>query len=298
MYTRILIPLDGSDVAAQVLPYARTLAKKLSVPVELLGVVDPVLLADFSEASGGPELEKLLADEARTMTSYLNTTMVSFEQAQVKCSVEGGSPADVIVKKAAADANTLIVMATHGWSGFQRWLLGSVTDKVLHGSSNRLFLVRAGADGKAEGQAVFRTVIVPLDGSELAEKPLLEVADLAKTMNLHVVLMRAYAVPSAVFSDAAGSYSDAVIAAIKTEVESYLAARVAQIKSMGVERVSSIAKVGYGAEEIIDVARGTPDNFVMMCTHGRTGFQRWLLGSVTEKVVSHCGDPVLIVRAA
>jgi nucleotide-binding universal stress UspA family protein len=56
-------------------------------------------------------------------------------------------------------------------------------------------------------------------------------------------------------------------------------------------------KYGYGAAEIIALAHETPDNFVAMCTHGRSGVNRWVLGSVTERVVRHSGDPVLIVRA-
>jgi nucleotide-binding universal stress UspA family protein len=58
------------------------------------------------------------------------------------------------------------------------------------------------------------------------------------------------------------------------------------------------AESGFGAGEIIKLARETPDNFVAMCTHGRSGIRRWVLGSVTERVVRHSGDPVLIIRAS
>ena len=78
----------------------------------------------------------------------------------------------MIIDKAAADKDTLIVMATHGRSGMQRWLLGSVADKVLHGSANHLFLIRATEQGKTDGEAPLKKVIVPLDGSPLAEKVL------------------------------------------------------------------------------------------------------------------------------
>jgi len=64
-----------------------------------------------------------------------------------------------------------------------------------------------------------------------------------------------------------------------------------------VAKVSHILLVGSGADEIIDLARSTPDNLIAMCTHGRSGVGRWVLGSVTEKVVRHSGDPVLVVRA-
>ena len=77
-----------------------------------------------------------------------------------------------MTEKAAADKNTLIVMATHGCSGIQRWPLGSVADKVIHGATNHLFLVRASEQGKTDGEAALKTVIVPLDGSALAEQVL------------------------------------------------------------------------------------------------------------------------------
>jgi nucleotide-binding universal stress UspA family protein len=69
------------------------------------------------------------------------------------------------------------------------------------------------------------------------------------------------------------------------------------VKGKGLENVSSVGNVGYGAEEIITLARKTPDNFIAMCTHGRSGIKRWVLGSVTERVVRHSGDPVLIIRS-
>ena len=95
-----------------------------------------------------------------------------------------------MIEKATADKNTLIVMATHGRSGIQRWLLGSVADKVLHGATNHVLLVRANDGGKTDGEAALKTVIVPLDGSPLAEQVLPYVVELAKKMKLKVVLMR------------------------------------------------------------------------------------------------------------
>ena len=104
--------------------------------------------------------------------TYLETAARSFHGAQVKCSMGKGKPENVVIEKAAADKNTLIVMATHGCSGIQRWLLGSVADKVIHGATNHLFLVRASEQGKTDGEAALKTVIVPLDGSALAEQVL------------------------------------------------------------------------------------------------------------------------------
>lgn len=86
-------------------------------------------------------------------------------------------------------------MATHGRSGVERWLLGSVAEKVLRGAINPLLLIRATKEAKSEGEASPGSVIVPLDGSELAEQVLPSVVELAKQLALEVVLFRAYTIP-------------------------------------------------------------------------------------------------------
>jgi nucleotide-binding universal stress UspA family protein len=83
---------------------------------------------------------------------------------------------------------------------------------------------------------------------------------------------------------------------IREEVATYLDGKVQQLQADGVRRVSSIAIEGDAAGEIIDLARKTPNNLIAMSTHGRSGIQRWVLGSVAEKVIQHSGDPVLVVR--
>lgn len=298
MYTGMLIPLDGSKVAEQVLPYARFLAKGLSIPVELLGVVDPEALVAFSNPAQGRHLDTLVAETMSRTATYLETAARSFHGAQVKCSMGKGKPENVVTEKAAADKNTLIVMATHGCSGIQRWPLGSVADKVIHGATNHVFLVRASEQGKTDGEAALKTVIVPLDGSALAEEVLPGVVELAKKMKLEVVLMRAYALPPAISAEDYGFYSADLLDHLESEARDYLSEKVNAVKQKGVENVTSVVNPGYGAEEIITLGRHTPDNFIAMRTHGRSGIQRWVLGSVTERVVDHSGDPVLIVRSA
>jgi nucleotide-binding universal stress UspA family protein len=296
MYTRMLVPLDGSKVAEQVLPYARFLAKALAIPVELLGVVDPALLADFTDLWESRPFDRLVAESMNETTIYLDASARSFENTQVKCSVRKGTPEDVIVEEAEADEKTLVVMATHGRSGIQRWLLGSVADKVLHGATNHLLLVRASEQGKTDGEAHLTTVVAPLDGSPLAEKVLPYVEDLAKKMKLKVILMRAYSVPPAISADEYVTYMEEMMVQLEDEAREYLAEQVNGLKGKGIENVSSVIEIGYGAEEIIRLARETPDNLVAMCTHGLSGVKRWVLGSVTERVVRHSGDPVLIIR--
>jgi len=298
MYTRMLIPLDGSQVAEQVLPYARFLAKELAIPVSLLEVVDPDALAVLANSEQGRYLDTLLADRREASRAYLKTIARSVPGTEVACLVETGKAEEVLIEHAAADKDTLIVMATHGRSGIQRWLLGSVADKVLHGATNHVLLVRATDRGKISGDAVLKTVVVPLDGSPLAEQVLPYVADLARKLKLDVTLTRAYALPPAVSPEEYGTYTDELINQLEADAREYLAAKVEDLKQKGIKNVSSVVDLGYGAQEIIKLARETPDNFIAMCTHGRSGIRRWVLGSVTERVVRHSGDPVLIIRAS
>jgi nucleotide-binding universal stress UspA family protein len=298
MYTRMLIPLDESKVAEQVLPYGRSLAKGLGIPVDLLEVVDPETLVAFANPAQGRPLDTLVAESMSRAKSYLEATARSFRGVQVKCSTAKGKPEDEVIEKAGADKNTLVVMATHGRSGIQRWLLGSVADKVLHGATNHVLLVRGSDEGKTDGEAALKTVIVPLDGSTIAEQALPHVVALAARMQLQVVLIRAYALPPTVSPEDYGYYSAEMLDHLESEARDYLQKKANEIKKKGVANVTSVVNTGYGAEEIITLGRNTPDNFIAMSTHGRSGPQRWVLGSVTDRVVRHSGDPVLIVRSA
>lgn len=302
MYTRILIPLDGSKTAEKVLPYARYLAATLKLPVELLEVIDVAEIARRISPEKSHFINTVLENVIRSSEQYLSGVASTFPKADVKCTVEKGWAEEVIIEKAAADKGTLISMATHGRSGINRWLLGSVAEKVLRGATSPLLLVRASEDAKTEGEAPLSSVIVPLDGSELAEQGLSAVAELAKQLQLEVVLFRAYTIPlSALAVDPEGYYAvndEELISVMRDEAVAYLEKKTEATKKLGVEKVRYIAKYGIAADEIISLGRETPDNLIAMCTHGRSGVKRWVLGSVTETVVRHSGDPVLVIRAA
>ena len=89
---------------------------------------------------------------------------------------------------------------------------------------------------------------------------------------------------------------DEVAAKIKEEVRDYLQGKEKELRGVGITNVSSEVVEGKGPEEIIDLARRTPDSLVAMSTHGRSGIGRWVLGGVTDRVVCYCGEPVLVIR--
>ena len=166
-------------------------------------------------------------------------------------------------------------MATRGRSAIHRWLMGSVAEKVLRGATNPLLLVRANEEGKSDGAATLKSIVVPLDGSKRAETVLPRAVELAKKLSLEIVLTRAYQIPlSSAYGGADAAYipnPNALMNVVKEEAGAYLEAKVNELKQNGVEKVSSILLVGSGADEIIDLARTTPDNLIAMCTHGRSG---------------------------
>jgi nucleotide-binding universal stress UspA family protein len=299
MYTRILIPLDGSKTAEKVLPYARFLAGALKLPVELLGVIDIAEVAAHVAPEKARYLDTIIEDGVRSSEGYLKRVAGTITGATVKCTVEKGRAEQAIIEKAATDKGTLITMATHGRSGINRWLVGSVAEKVLRGTTNPLLLVRAADDVKMEEAATLKSVVVPLDGSELAESVLPAVAELAKILKLEVVLFRTYRIPYNAYAGDEGYYAvnyDDLLTGMREEAVDYLEKKTAAVKKMGVDKLSSLAKEGFAADEIISLARKTPDNLIAMCTHGRSGVKRWVLGSVTETVVRHSADPVLVIR--
>jgi nucleotide-binding universal stress UspA family protein len=245
-------------------------------------------------------LDTIIEDAVRASQTYLSGVAGSFKGVTVTTLVEKGRAEDTIIEKAGGYKDILIAMATHGRSGLNRFLLGSVAEKVLRGAANPLLLVRATETAGADGEAALKTVIVPLDGSEVAEQALPAAADMAKKLGVEMVLFRAYHIPYNAYSGDEGFYAvkfDELIAGLREETDEYLQKKVAEVKRLGVEKVSALSKEGFAGDEIIALGRSTPNGLIAMSSHGRSGVQRWVLGSVAETVVRHTANPVLVIRA-
>jgi nucleotide-binding universal stress UspA family protein len=108
MYTRLLVPLDGSKTAEKVLPYSRFLAARLKLPVELLEVIDIVEIARLLTPEKAQYLNTVVENRKRSSEQYLRAVAGTFPGADVRCTVEKGTAAEIIIDKAAADRGTLI----------------------------------------------------------------------------------------------------------------------------------------------------------------------------------------------
>jgi nucleotide-binding universal stress UspA family protein len=287
MYRKILVPLDGSSVAEQILPYARIFAEACAAPVELLRVEDPDIRTPFWPPL--PDPDYLTQVSARYFPSSLKVEHVE----------ESGKPAGVILSRAKADANSLIAMTTHGLSGIRRWLLGSVASKVIQSAVNPVLLIRAVEAEQPLSEISLKKVFVPLDGSALAETILPHLIPLARQLKLHVNLVRVYDLPAAAYPVADPVFVEAFARQKEVthrEAETYLEAKAQELRSGGLNEVSVTVVKGDPAGEIIDIARNTSENMIAMSTHGQSGIGRWVLGSIAAKVVQHSNDPVLLVR--
>jgi len=155
---------------------------------------------------------------------------------------------------------------------------------------------------------MYRNIVVPLDGSELAEQVLPYVKDLARhrTLKIHLVsiapLAVAVAAPAPVrMYPLVMSRTDLDLHAqerdrIETELRNYLRAIAVDLAQEGVTLHVEV-RFGEPAEEIIAYAEDVQADLIAMCTHGRTGLARWAYGSVAEKVTRYGPCPVLLVRA-
>ena len=282
------------------------MATALKIPVDLLNVFDSVP-PQFADPEHGLFETQLTSNYRDNAVDYLEKTASSLKSSGVtiSCEAHESNPADQIINQAETESDTLIAMVTHGRSGLGRRVLGSVTDKVLHGASNPLLITHAQEEGQAPTEATLENLVVPLDGSALADKVLPHVTALASAMGLNVILVRVTASADEYYlyvdiSSAAGINTDRFYAYTQ-EAEVPAARYLSQVKENllknGVKSVKERVVSGNSAISILDLVQETPNCLVALTTHGRSGVERWILGSVIDRLVRHSGQPVLVIRA-
>lgn len=143
---------------------------------------------------------------------------------------------------------------------------------------------------------MYKKILVPLDGSEFSEQALPYAESMAKNFGAELVLMRvaeiSYREISPEFRD---NYEDIRQAAVG-QVKRYLEAHIAALAEEGISASLHYEDTTAVAEALIDAVPLLDVDLIVMCTHGRSGIGRWLIGSVTEKVLRHAGVPILIIR--
>lgn len=175
-------------------------------------------------------------------------------------------------------------------------MLGSVTDKVVHQSSHPVLVVRGSDAGEGHPSGI-EAIVAPLDGSELAESSLPLAVVLANALGLPIHLVQAMSLANLGFglvADGPVDYAD-LFDSIEGGAREYLAAMTKRLTDEGVASVEPHVIEESPADAIIDHVGEAGSKLVVMASHSRSGFNRWILGSVTDRVVRHSAGPVLVI---
>jgi nucleotide-binding universal stress UspA family protein len=298
MYERLLVPLDGSELAEVAIPYAEELAGKFGSKVILLNVRRPS--EDPSNPEHGAYLNKMIAmieDDTKK-----SPALSSGEKAKVESAIIGLSgllthPAEEILDYAEKENISLIIMATHGRTGIKRWALGSVAEKVVRASTKPILLVRANINGR--NKISLRNILVPLDGSKQSESLLPNIKNLASELKSKVILLHVILQPYHIYAGAEGvvevRYTREELKMKRVDAKNYLERLGRLCIGKGII-FSTQVRVGEAAEEIIKLAEKHNIDLVAMSTHGRSGFSRWEHGSIADKVLHAGNTPLLLTR--
>ena len=143
---------------------------------------------------------------------------------------------------------------------------------------------------------MYKKILVPLDGSPLAEAALPHAEALAKAEDSEIVLLRVPVLPNSEFIARDPAMASIILKDMEQESETYVREEVEKIRKGGFHKVKGIVREGYVPETILDIADEIHADVIAMSTHGRTGIQRWLMGSVADRVVHHSHIPVLLIH--
>ena len=322
MFHKVVVPLEGSELAQDVLPHVAEVVKGRGSQVYLL------LAASLAKGISPPVVDALppvaaLQEERqrteRERMAYLQTVArrLESEADDVHISVCSGRAADEILAFVDEVGADLIAMSKSGRPGISRWVFGSVADRVLRDAPCPLLLVptdprrKTSSDASNETRPVetpgrrriaYRHIVVPLDGSELAEQVLPCVEALIRPHQTRVFLIR-------VLTPGLGDRAMALLTSFppglqlatsvlhraEVQVRGYLRSVAAALRERGAV-VQIAVRQGSPAEEILAYAAEVEADVVGMTTHGLSGVSRWVYGSVAGKVLQEAQSPVLLVR--
>jgi nucleotide-binding universal stress UspA family protein len=290
MIHRILVAVDGSEVAEQALPYASVLAAVTGAELFLvIAMVPPDRWTDDGSVARWEQEEEAAA------ARYLDVVgdRLREDGTAVRTKVVWGRASVVISAVAEEEAADIIALTTHGRSGITRWVMGSVADKVLHTSHRPLLLVRAQEQPpKAVG---FKRILVPLDGSAVAEAALPFVERLARQLRAKLLLEQ-IVLPATAYAGVFIPANVSVLEEIEAGAREYLQRIAKDAKRAGVTAEISV-DIGYVAEAILQAAKHRKADLIALGTHGRSGPERWIMGSVADAVVRHTELPCLVLPA-
>jgi nucleotide-binding universal stress UspA family protein len=288
---KVIVPLDGSVTAEIALPYAQELIARRGAELTLLFVKEA---QDYrSENIIQAYLDSLVKKSIEAASVYLQgKTKPNFK---IQTKILTGQPAEEILKFVENLEGGRIIMASHGQSGVgTRWTLGSVADKVARATTKPITMIRADREKPAiHAKGLLHTILVPLDGSKRAEIILPYVKEMAKLVDAEVILLQVLQIQLVTYK----MIEVPVPEETKQAARDYLEGLVADLKKEGINARYEIWETrGDVAGEIVEYTEKKLVDLVAMSTHGHTGPSRWMMGSVSNKVLRQGNAPLMLVR--
>lgn len=287
-YKKILVPLDGSEIAEKALPFVKSIARLKNSNVTLFAV----------------SLTVFVDRRDRLFTSYLEVTAKQLNEEGIKTTTATsyGDVAREIIKYANSNKIDLIVMATHGYSRAKQWMFGSITQKVLYGTKIPVLLIKSKAP---DASVEFNKILLPLDGSPFSESTFPYVVELAKKTNKEVLLLHICEPPvvpsygSRPISPTWEKHRDDMWKEMEGMSTSYLKKTMAALKKKGVKKLKSRvikAQSADVAKTIIQISKEENIDLIIIAARGRSGVSSWVYGSIANKIVDEFSRPILLIR--
>ncbi len=316
MIKRLLIGLDGSTQAESVLPYARSLACACDGEVLLVRAVADDAGPERAEGEQSPPRSDVSTTGSgwhpgaglsprqaiRDAAAYLDVIGTRLNHDGIACHaiVASGDPADVLLQEAASFNADLIGLGIHGRSALGRWLRGSVAEAVLARSQVPVLLTRPEVPRPdVTSTPRLPSILLPLDGSPLAEAALPWATELSRELSSALHLVRVVAPLTVLPSDALQGIDLAtpVLAEDLDEnaARDYLKDIAAGLRAQGISATYHVW-TGSAATGIVEEAERRDASLIVMATHGRTGLARVLMGSVAHQVLYRGHRPLLLVH--
>ena len=293
----ILVPLDFSRAAMYALDYATALATNLNAKIHLMHVQMP------DEVCAIPNAGHLMRECAESI-SFLHEQIGCVEADRPpqfwseNCHIQTGRPYEEICRMARELNIDLIVLASRGYTGLKRIVLGSTAERVVRFSPCPV-LVGRGPKAKSLRGVVpssrkfpIRKILAPVDFSECSMAGTVYAASLAKTFGANILFFHVVERPGRAVIDRVSPevLPDVNLASARLEMES-----LSKLDFLRNVKCAVDMRTGSPVGEICGEASQPDIDLVVISTHGRTGFNRMLLGSVAEQVVRYAYSPVLVV---
>jgi len=303
MYNKIMVPTDESGFTREAVRVALRMAEKTGAKVRLVRVVPSAIplgmalsLDDIADGIAIPA--ELLQDErtrAQKELEALAAECMSTSDADIAIDLLEGPIAEILEGYAQRHKFDLIVISTHGRRGMSRFSLGSVTDSLIRHTHIPVLVVKQTPSYLNRPALTFKRIIVPLDGSTLAEQIIPRVCALAKLEQSDVTLLHVVA-PQNRFRDdtpdPALQWWDGDVAFSRA----YLARVASRMRREGIAVKTDIVVGDNVAQAIGDYAGREPADLVAIATHGRGGVARVLRGSVADAVTQSSKTSMLVLR--